>query len=245
MVTKHSNDRKSAMTPLAGRAPASTGFFSTDSGVRILPFAAYMAFIVIADLLHAIGWTAQELLWLYPVKILVVAALLLCYRKRYIELFVPRMSAKTALVSVTVGLLVFVLWIGLNASWMRIGTPTGFHPAGPDGLNWLLVAFRLAGAALVVPVMEELFWRSFLQRWLARSDFLACDPARVGVKAIVITAVLFGFEHDLWLAGIIAGLFYGLLYLRSGNLWAPIIAHAVTNGTLGLWVLATGSWTYW
>ncbi|MDZ7778822.1 MAG: CPBP family glutamic-type intramembrane protease [Gemmatimonadota bacterium] len=38
---------------------------------------------------------------------------------------------------------------------------------------------------------------------------------------------------------------YGWLYLRTANLWVPVIAHAVTNAILGGWVLVTGSWTFW
>lgn len=217
-----------------------------QSLARIAPFAAYMAFIAIADLLGRLGWSAQQLLWLYPVKIAAVVALLVFYRRQYVELFSARPSWRDMAVAVVVGAVVFVLWINLSAGWMQVGESAGYNPAGTDGrIDWLLVACRVAGAALVVPLMEELFWRSFLQRWLAKADFLDCRPAEVGLKALAITSVLFGFEHNLWFAGIVAGLAYGLLYMRAGNLWSPIVAHAVTNGMLAGWVLATGSWTYW
>jgi CAAX prenyl protease-like protein len=104
---------------------------------------------------------------------------------------------------------------------------------------------RLAGAALVVPVMEELFWRSFVMRWIDRPRFLEVAPGAVTLKALAISSVLFGFEHHQWLAGIVAGLAYGELYRRAGNLWAPVIAHAVTNALLGAWVLGTQSWHLW
>jgi len=68
---------------------------------------------------------------------------------------------------------------------------------------------------------------------------------RNGVRALLISSIVFGIEHGLWLAGIIAGLAYGWLYIRSGNLWLPIFAHAVTNLLLGAWVLATGQWHFW
>jgi CAAX prenyl protease-like protein len=213
---------------------------------RIAPFAAYLAFIAIADLLGRLGWSAQQMLWLYPVKIVAVVALLIFYRRQYVELFAVRPALRDVAVAVGVGALVFVLWINLDAGWMQIGASAGYEPTTADGgIDWLLVVCRVAGAALVVPVMEELFWRSFLQRWLEKADFLHCAPAAVGVKALAITSVLFGFEHSLWFAGIVAGLAYGVLYMRAGNLWSPIVAHGVTNGMLAGWVLATGSWTYW
>jgi hypothetical protein len=104
---------------------------------------------------------------------------------------------------------------------------------------------RLAGAALVVPLMEELFWRSFLLRWVQSQQFLDLAPVQIGLRAILISSVLFGLEHNLWLAGIVAGLAYAWLYRASGNLWPPIIAHAITNLILGVWVLSTGNWQFW
>jgi CAAX prenyl protease-like protein len=222
------------------------GLLSAPSTARIAPFAAYMAFIAIADLLQRLGWTAQQLLWLYPLKIAVVTALLAVYWRRYVELRPVRLPPRALVSAIGVGTIVFILWINLDAGWMQLGASGGYDPSRADAsVDWLLVACRLAGAALVVPLMEELFWRSFLQRWLAKAEFLACAPAAVGIKALAFTALLFGIEHHLWFAGVVAGIAYGVLYMRSGNLWSPIVAHAVTNGMLGVWVLVTGSWAYW
>ncbi len=93
--------------------------------------------------------------------------------------------------------------------------------------------------------MEELFWRSFLLRWIQMPAFLELAPAQIGLRAMLIGSVLFGIEHSLWFAGIVAGLVYAWLYRVSGNLWPPIVAHAVTNLTLGLWVLYSGQWRFW
>ena len=62
---------------------------------------------------------------------------------------------------------------------------------------------------------------------------------------ILITTVLFAIEHDTWLAGAIAGIAYNLLYMRSGNLWVPILSHAVTNCLLGIWIIYAGAWHLW
>jgi CAAX prenyl protease-like protein len=140
---------------------------------------------------------------------------------------------------------VLVLWVSLDAGWMIVGSSPGYDPRVDGRIDWLLVAIRIAGAALVVPVMEELFWRSFLMRWIDAADFESVEPSQLSLKSFVITVLLFGIEHNLWLAGIVAGIAYGWLYKRYRNLWSPILAHAVTNGLLGLWVLRTGSWSYW
>ena len=68
------------------------------------------------------------------------------------------------------------------------------------------------------------------------------DEVFVGVEDIV---AFIGFEHGLWFAGIVAGLAYALLYRRSGNLWAAIIAHSITNLLLGCWVVYSGNWQFW
>jgi CAAX prenyl protease-like protein len=108
-----------------------------------------------------------------------------------------------------------------------------------------LVALRLFGLVLVVPVMEELFWRSFLMRWIARRDFLALAPARAGAVAFLLSSALFALEHSLWFAGLLAGLAYGWVYMRTGNVRVPIASHAITNGLLGAWILATQNWHHW
>ncbi|MTW04035.1 CAAX prenyl protease-related protein [Pseudoduganella ginsengisoli] len=213
---------------------------------RVLPFAAYMAFIAIGDLLPAAGIATAEGRWLYAIKIAFVAALLWAYRRQYTELARFDVTARSGAAAVAVGLLVFVLWINLDAGWMQFGVSAGFDPRNDVGvIDWRLALIRIAGAALVVPIMEELFWRSFVLRWLESADFASVEPARVGVRALAITALLFGVEHQLWFAGIVAGLAYSWLYMRSGSLWVAVIAHGVTNGALGLWVLATGNWHYW
>lgn len=221
-------------------------FFARASTARILPFATYMSFIAIADLLTRLGYTAQELLWLYPVKIAAVAAVLLVYRHHYTELAWRTMQGRQILAALLAGIVVLILWVSLSAPWMQIGVSPGFNPTDANGaVNWWLVGLRVAGAALVVPVMEELFWRSFLMRWLEHHNFLDVYPASVGLRAFAINVALFGIEHNLWLAGMVAGVAYSLLYKRTGNLWSAILAHAATNGLLGVWVVMTASWTYW
>lgn len=123
---------------------------------------------------------------------------------------------------------------------------SGFTPLDAQGgIDWRLALPRLAGSALVVPLAEELFWRSLVMRWIDSPRFLDLPATAVSLRALLLQALLFGLEHDLWLAGILAGLAYGLLYRYSGRLWPAVLAHALTNGVLGIWVLATSNWTYW
>jgi CAAX prenyl protease-like protein len=93
--------------------------------------------------------------------------------------------------------------------------------------------------------MEELFWRSFLLRYLISPHFQAVRLGTFTPFSFVATVVLFGVEHDLWLAGMMAGAAYTLLLYKTGRLWPCILAHAVTNLSLGIHVLMTGQWQWW
>ena len=221
---------------------------SRAAWLRIAPFALFMALLALRGAAPAVGSWGFDPRWLYGITVLAVGGLLAWFWREYGELARQTLpSAGEALLAVAVGLAVFVLWIQLDAPWMTLGEASaGFVPlTAAGGLDWPLIAVRWIGAALLVPLMEELFWRSFLMRWIERPVFEGVDPQRVGLRAIAISTFVFMLAHTLWLAAIIAGLAYALLYARSGKLWLPVIAHAVTNGALGAWVVATGNWRFW
>lgn len=222
---------------------------------RGLPFACYIAFLVLASSLPALQPGSElasalpiDLRWLYAVQIMLVLGTLVIFRRDYLELAAPT-SVRFADwgLSLLLGVGVFVMWINLDSAWMTLGeTRPGFVPTDDaGGIVWPLVVVRIFGAAAVVPVMEELFWRSFVQRWIDQKDFLALAPAAGSLRALLLTSLVFGFEHGLWLAGIFAGLAYGWLYRRCGSLWPPIVAHSLTNLLLGVWVVRTGQWQFW
>ena len=216
---------------------------------RIAPFAAFVALLGLASLAGRTGAVdADDLRWLHLARGGAAALLLAFFWRRYVELLAPaRCTASEWLLAIAAGLAVFVVWIQLDRGWATLGGGgPGFDPTGPDGrIDPLIAGLRLASLALVVPVMEELFWRSFLMRWLDAPAFAFADPRRTSLRAFVLVAVLFALEHDQWLAGLIAGIVYNGLYVRTGRLWVPIAAHAVTNGALGVWILSTQAWHLW
>lgn len=215
---------------------------------RILPFVAFMALLALRGQAPADGSWGVDPRWLYGLTLPLVGGLLWWWWREYGELHRPNWpSARELVLSVAVGLAVFVAWINLDAPWMQLGEPTaGFVPLDAAGQPiWALVAARWFGAALVVPLMEELFWRSFMMRWVEQPAFEGVDPRRVGLRAVVLSTFVFVLAHPLWLAAVVAGLAYALLYRATGRLWTAVIAHAVTNGALGAWVVATGQWQFW
>ncbi len=219
---------------------------SRSALVRIAPFAVFMLLLAVRGAVpDGAGFDAR---WLYAVGVALTGGLLWRFRREYGELARQnRPTVPEAALAVAVGAAVFWLWILLDAPWMQIAAPTAaFTPLDGQGRPmWPLIVVRWIGAALLVPVMEELFWRSFLMRWIQGHPFEAVDPRRVGPKAVVLSTFVFMLAHTLWLAAIVAGLAYAWLYRRTGKLWVAVIAHAVTNGVLGVWVVLTGNWAFW
>jgi CAAX prenyl protease-like protein len=222
--------------------------FRAPAIARIVPFGVFIAFIALDGALTEVAPTlGMDPRWWYAIRVGIVAWLLMWYWRSYVELASARsVSAFQLALALLVGAVVFALWINLNFEPLAFEVTGGFDPrTGAGEIDWALVSTRLAGAALVVPVMEELFWRSFVMRWTQKQDFLGVDPKTVGVRALAISSGLFAIEHHLWFAGLLAGLMYGWLYIRTGNLRPVVLAHAVTNSMLGAWVIYTGSWSFW
>ena len=220
----------------------------TGAAWRVLPFAVLVAFVAAGQLLLASAWRdAFDVRWLTVARGLVVGVLLAFSWRRFAELRPVRLPPGQLALTMAAGLVVFALWIALDQGWAVIDArERGFEPLDARGaLDPTLYALRFAGFALVVPVAEELFWRSFLLRWVDRKRFLDVDPRTASLKAFAICSALFALEHSQWLAGLAAGIIYTGLYTRTGNLWAPIVSHAITNAALGIWILATGRWVLW
>ena len=216
--------------------------------VRVIPFVVFMLLLVLRGAVPTDGSWGIDPRWIYGLTVVLVGALLLWWWREYGELSAPvAPSMRESALAVAVGLAVFGVWIQLDAPWMQLAAPSAsFTPLDAEGrLIWPLVAVRWIGAALLVPVMEELFWRSFLMRWFQNETFEGVAPQQVGLRAVVLSTFVFMLAHTLWLAAIVAGLAYAWLYVRTGRLWVPVIAHAVTNGALGIWVVATGNWAFW
>lgn len=219
---------------------------------RILPFAVFMAFIGVQELAgflakHGIIDTYPLLpMVLYPAKALAAAAALIFYASRYSELRLKDFSnVPHSLISIGMGLLVFVLWINLD---FHFGSePVTFDPALIESRTtvWVLIGFRLFGTALVVPIMEEIFWRSFFLRYIIHKDFAGIPIGLFTWPSFVICSLLFGLEHYLIIAGIVAGIAYNLLLYHTKSISQCILSHATTNLVLGIYVIYSGQWRFW
>ena len=214
---------------------------------RLLPFAAYIVLLALdSSMAELFQWLHLNPKLTYLVRIAAVVGLLAYFWRDYSELKSAPVPSDYVYAAIA-GCIVFIIWIFPYPTWMGGNDAAGFNPfQGEDKISGMLWAsMRLLGAALVVPVMEELFWRSYVMRWFDHENFLSVSPSRISGYAYIGSACLFAIEHNLWLAGLFAGLVYGDLYKTYKNLWVPIVAHAVTNALLGAWVLYSGQWGYW
>ncbi len=182
----------------------------------------------------------------YPLKIVLISIVLVIFWRGYSELR-DRPGILDILLSVASGAAVFVIWINLDFPFATAGSVEGFNPyIHMSGTAvWALIAVRLLGASIVVPLFEELFWRSFILRYIIDNDFMGVPIGAFTWVSFIVASIFFGLEHHMWLAGIVAGAAYTLLLYRTKKLLCPIISHGVTNLLLGIYVLQTGNWHFW
>ena len=156
---------------------------------------------------------------------------------------------------VIVGVVGTFQWIGMQL-WLQHHFrlfepgPGAFNPMEyfhNRGSQFSFIGLRLVGAVLVVPVMEELFWRDYLWRQLlAPNNFRLATVGEWSPMALLAVSAAFATVHANWgLTAVVWGLMVGCLLLYTKSLGACIIAHATTNLLLGLWVLKTGEWSFW
>lgn len=161
---------------------------------------------------------------------------------------------------ILVGLAGIALWIGLCQlhleewlgsylpEWMRPEPRPGYDPTehfNNPAAYWGFVAVRLIGLAGLVPVVEELFWRGFLARWLKSPDWEKVAIGTFSTGSFLSLTILFTLAHPEWLAAAVyCSLLNGLLIWKR-DLWNCIVAHAVSNFVLGLYILYNEAWWLW
>jgi CAAX prenyl protease-like protein len=227
-------------------------------GKLISPVAARVAPFVIFVLLTAAQgkFGAASAYWFYFAKTLV--GLWLIFE---IYPLVAEMRWAFSWEAVLVGVGIFALWVGVsgewttqNSLWVKLGIssapknpPPAWNPNEHFGpaLAWFFVAVRMLGSTFIVPPIEEIFYRSFLYRYIAKPDFQSVPLNKFLPVPFLATALVFGFSHNEWLAGILCGAAYQWLVLRKNRLGDAMTAHAITNFLLGVWIVWRGDWQFW
>ena len=218
---------------------------------RISDDLAYVAPMATFLLLTQVGaWWKSLYPASYVAKAIIVAIMLFALRRHF-----TKIRWNHWWLGVIVGVIGIFQWVGMQL-WLQ--KHFEFFKPSPDVFNafdtfatpavlWSFIVIRIASATLVVPVMEELFWRDYLWRYILAPN--AFKLAKVGEKhwmPIVIVSGAFALVHgNWWLTAIVWGLMIACLLVYTKSLGACIIAHGTTNLLLALYVLRTKDWAFW
>jgi len=215
------------------------------SAKYITPFIAFMLLLLVGPRLGL----APEIE--APTRVLILAAVCWICWPREISLRPAKPFS-----SVAIGALVFVLWIapefvdsGYRDNLLFSNSLVGhIHSSLQSAAlhNPWVLTWRTVRAVLIVPVVEELFWRGWLMRKLIQSDFQTVPLGSYSPFAFWATAILFAAEHGpYWDVGLLTGVIYNVWMIRSKSIASCILMHAVTNAILSGYVITTAHWQYW
>jgi len=208
--------------------------------LSVMPFATWMA------LMFALPPTALSYALRSAATLTVGIACLAMWRTGGASAQVPRRRSCSASIAIglVAGAAVCALWISLPSWPLPEPIAQTPPPYAPQTCGWPLTIAKLAGSAFVIAPVEEVFFRSFLYRWLIRRDFLSVPLSRFDLSAFLWTVLLFTLEHDRPIAAATTGVIYGLLAIRFG-LGSAIAAHISTNLLLALHVIIRNAWQFW
>ncbi len=214
-----------------------TAAAGTDNATAayLMPLLAILAAGMIAHALSA----GFELL--YPLRLVAAVAALWVYRKSY-----SRLDRQISWRAPAVGVLIAGVWL-LFAHFVIPPSPRppglGALPA-PWRAAWITA--RVLAATVTVPIAEELAYRGYLLRRLVDADFQSVSFKDVRWPALAVCAAAFGIMHgSLWFPGILAGLAYGAIAIKTRRISEAVVAHATTNALLAAAVLLFDQWQLW
>src|SRR5260221_7390640 len=156
-------------------------FATSPDYARIVPFAAFVALTFVQQKLGP-----PSAYWIYLAKTLIGAWLLWEVRP-----FVSEMRWALSWEAVVVGVAIAAIWIGLDGLYPRLSQPEASWNPGKDygASGWIWNGVRLVGSSVVVPPLEEIFYRSFLYRYFVRIEFLTMPLGRFHGLSFVVTSV--------------------------------------------------------
>lgn len=240
------------------------------------PTAAHVLPLVLFTLLNTLpGWFRIENSelpwhvrapehWVYPLQTVLCAGVLVLFRRHYT--LVPWRGLGLACVLGIAGIAFWIAPALLRESlvqkghtpaawwqWLGLAERTeGFDPNIASGSAlWfsLTVGMRFLRMTLVVPLVEELFWRGFLMRFLltedGRFERVAFGTHRWKVFWLVTLGVMLIHNTEDYLGAFVWGSLVYFVAVRTKSLGACVFMHAVGNLALGLYVMKTQQWGYW
>lgn len=239
---------------------------------HVVPLAVFMGFMLLLQLAGGmIEWKHPDAPWwrqdpaqlVYPLQSLVAAALLV----RYWRLYRFDWSWKWSVAGVVCGAVGIGFWVlptTLYDALGMTGKPTGWLgwlgvAARREGFDpgifdhplayWASLLMRFFRAAVVVALVEEIFWRGFLMRFVCdwEGDYWRQPFGRADWRSYGIVTLVFMLAHapvDYAGALVYGSLTYGLC-VWSKNLGACVVMHATANLLMGCYAMAYGKHGLW
>jgi len=140
------------------------------------------------------------------------------------------------------------LLMGFLPGWLQPEDRVAFNPfttlSGPLQ-QWGFISVRLVGLAILVPIVEEIFWRGFLMRWIIDPDWQKQPIGRFTLSSFLWITLLFTLAHPEWFAAAVYCILINILLYWKKDLWNCIVAHATSNLLLGIYVVYFGAWELW
>jgi len=235
----------------------------------VLPLLAFMLVSELAGVVRIdnpqLPWyrSAPEH-WVYPLQCVLVGALLWFYQRHYT--LAPWRGLWLATWMGVLGIAIWIVPGALYEWWSRPGVVApewwewfglverreGFDPTifGSDTAAYsVTVLLRFLRMVVIVPLVEELFWRGFLMRYVQAGNrpFHTVPFGRHSWMAFWITTLAVTLVHhpEDYLAAFIWGALVYCVAVKTKSLGACVWMHAVGNLLLGLHVMNTQMWGYW
>ena len=209
-------------------------------------------------------WRHSPEHWIYPIQCLLCGAVLIFFRKHY--QFAPFRGFGFATFAALIGIAIWILPTYLFDLWQwdEETTPkwlhwlgfqeredSGFDPTFITDPIWygLTISARFFRMVVIVALVEEIFWRGFLMRYLIDldGDFWKVKFGTFSRLSVSATVVLFTLAHSP--ADYVGAIIYGSLAcwvaIRTKSLAACVYMHALANLVLGIFIIQTKNWGLW
>ena len=218
----------------------------------VSPFGAFMVLLALGSLVEYAFKGSTSLLvtatryWVFPLQTLVCGIIVARFWGAYSFGKVREIGF-----TIAIAVLVLALWISPQVVLHLPPRLVGFDPTlfsyNPALLSGVL-GMRFLRLVIVVPLMEEIFWRGFLLRdFIDNEDFTKVPFGTYTRNSCLFVAIAFALAHwgPDFIPALITGALYNWVAYRTRSLASCVVAHSITNLLLGVYIMETKQWGFW
>lgn len=219
--------------------------------------APFMSFLVLMAVGNGLFPGKAGVPWSYALRTFGALAVALAFWRYW-----PPLGKAYLPSALIFGLLTAAMWVGVH-KWFAA---QGWYPAtqilgrdaapadhydcfaelGTGWALWLFLIVRLGGASIVVPIVEEIFWRGWVLRVLV--DYWKWERIPLGtftLRSFIFCSLASALEHPMWEVGILCWAVWNLLFYWKKSLLFMMVMHGITNFALYAYVVYARDWVFW